>query len=1199
MRRLLLYFNLILGFVLMSPSAIAQYCTTGLYSTGCAVGDQIDGFSMGGFSNSATGCSTGGWGDYTSDTVTVALGSVNTFTITYGTAYIQYGAMWIDWNNDQDFDDPGEHVWSSSTNAASHTDNAVIPLTPAVGNYRMRIRSDFSNAMAANGSCTPSTWGEAEDYTLKVTPAPACAPPIFISASNITSSSAVIHWQSLDTTFNVEYGPAGFTPGTGTTVATNPDSLLISGLLANTAYDVYVQNDCSASGAGTSTWTGPFTFMTSCVSVAVYPTTESFDGSTWAPSTPGWPYSGDTVDQCWSRSADISTQFAWVVRSGTSGGWQTGPTGDHTSGVGNYLCAKGNNFGGNDSIFFYTPDYDLSALNVPLLSFYYHMFGGNGLGDIVVQGSTNGTNWVTLTTLSGQKQTASSDAYVEEIVDITSVKSSATKLRFVGVKNNGTMDMAIDDVRIEEAPPCPKPTGFNFTNITSSGTDINFLSQGHSFPVEWGLSGFVQGTGTQDTVYMSGASLTGMPSNSLIDVYIQNDCTDSAKGVSTWAGPFTFRTLCNAMMHGYAQSFDNLTVPDMDPCWHFITGGGFGVGTAQSYAPFPWNSLQPISPPNIARLSNSSSEYSILITPELYGLDGDTSQIRFDAGQDIFNGLPMSLVMGTMSDRDDTATFVAFDTLNIPANSWQSYTLYLNNVPAGHKFVAFRHGNFNPTFSNFYIEDFFFEPIPSCLPPTNMMATSVTTNSATFTWTQGGSTTVNIEYGPQGFVQGTGTSVSGITVNPYTLTGLPANTCYDVYFQADCGGGDVSPWVGPVSFCTLCNVYTAPFAENFDGGGWIASGNNNGNSIDNCWGSMPMVSDPKVFKWIPRSTGPTSGNGPLNDNTGLNFMYCEASGSVPGDTAYLTTPAIDVSSLNAPALYFDQHRFYSTGTFGLADMDILVSNDFGATWTTVYNVTGNVQTSASDPWSSHIVNLPNYVGDTILVSFRQAGDGCCGDAAIDNVEIKEAPSCPDPANLNVKGITDSSAIFEWVSNNSAATNQVWWGPQGFWQGTGTTGGTMLSTAADSMAVDTLNSAYCYDVYVRTICTGGDTSAWVGPFTFCTLCSPFTAPFIESFNNPGAEPQCWGNYNATGATGLNDIWKNTSVNWPAYGASGVSDNTGNGGYAMGVDGSSSRAKGVRLETPLIDVSALTSPELRFHIFSNNTTNPGDNNPMYID
>ncbi|MCT4623743.1 MAG: PKD domain-containing protein, partial [Schleiferiaceae bacterium] len=124
-------------------------------------------------------------------------------------------------------------------------------------------------------------------------------------------------------------------------------------------------------------------------------------------------------------------------------------------------------------------------------------------------------------------------------------------------------------------------------------------------------------------------------------------------------------------------------------------------------------------------------------------------------------------------------------------------------------------------------------------------------------------------------------------------------------------------------------------------------------------------------------------------------------------------------------------------------------------------------------------------------------------------------------------------------------------------------------------------------------------AWVGPFTFCTLCSPFTAPFIESFNNPGAEPQCWGNYNATGATGLNDIWKNTSVNWPAYGASGVTDNTGNGGYAMGVDGSSSSAKGVRLETPLIDVSALTSPELRFHIFSNNTTNPGDNNPMYID
>jgi hypothetical protein len=74
MKKLLLYFNLMLGFTLLSPSAMAQYCTTGLYTTGCAVGDQINTFTVGAYSNANTGCSIGSFGDYTADTLTIAQG---------------------------------------------------------------------------------------------------------------------------------------------------------------------------------------------------------------------------------------------------------------------------------------------------------------------------------------------------------------------------------------------------------------------------------------------------------------------------------------------------------------------------------------------------------------------------------------------------------------------------------------------------------------------------------------------------------------------------------------------------------------------------------------------------------------------------------------------------------------------------------------------------------------------------------------------------------------------------------------------------------------------------------------------------------------------------------------------------------------------------------------------------------------------
>ena len=58
-----------------------------------------------------------------------------------------------------------------------------------------------------------------------------------------------------------------------------------------------------------------------------------------------------------------------------------------------------------------------------------------------------------------------------------------------------------------------------------------------------------------------------------------------------------------------------------------------------------------------------------------------------------------------------------------------------------------------------------------------------------------------MEYGPAGFTLGSGTLVN-VTTNPYTLSGLMSATGYDVYVQADCGGGNVSPWSAATSFAT-------------------------------------------------------------------------------------------------------------------------------------------------------------------------------------------------------------------------------------------------------------------------------------------------------------------------------------------------------------------------------------------------------------
>ena len=80
---------------------------------------------------------------------------------------------------------------------------------------------------------------------------------------------------------------------------------------------------------------------------------------------------------------------------------------------------------------------------------------------------------------------------------------------------------------------------------------------------------------------------------------------------------------------------------------------------------------------------------------------------------------------------------------------------------------------------------------------------------------------VDVEYGLNGFVQGSGTTVqisAGDSI--ITLTGLTAQTTYDVYVRNNCGEGDVSGWLSKQSFTTMCaadNVTASnPFVEDFE-----------------------------------------------------------------------------------------------------------------------------------------------------------------------------------------------------------------------------------------------------------------------------------------------------------------------------------------------------------------------------------------------
>jgi hypothetical protein len=84
--------------------------------------------------------------------------------------------------------------------------------------------------------------------------------PASLNVTNTTLFSATLDWvpQGSETQWTVEYGPAGFTPGLGTTVTASSIPYTIYGLTDETDYEFYVAAGCSP----TSDFAGPYPFTT-------------------------------------------------------------------------------------------------------------------------------------------------------------------------------------------------------------------------------------------------------------------------------------------------------------------------------------------------------------------------------------------------------------------------------------------------------------------------------------------------------------------------------------------------------------------------------------------------------------------------------------------------------------------------------------------------------------------------------------------------------------------------------------------------------------------------------------------------------------------------------------------------------------------------------------------------------------------------
>ena len=130
------------------------------------------------------------YSDFTGQTVSMESGSNINVTLTpgfSGSTYTEDFKVWIDYNKNGDFTDPGEEVFSgagSSAVSGSFTVNAA-----ATGNTRMRVSMKWN---AYPTPCESFSYGEVEDYTVSFTSAVPIAPVADFTADKTTVAEGSI-----------------------------------------------------------------------------------------------------------------------------------------------------------------------------------------------------------------------------------------------------------------------------------------------------------------------------------------------------------------------------------------------------------------------------------------------------------------------------------------------------------------------------------------------------------------------------------------------------------------------------------------------------------------------------------------------------------------------------------------------------------------------------------------------------------------------------------------------------------------------------------------------------------------------------------------------------------------------------------------------------------------------------------------------
>ncbi len=900
--------------------------------------------------------------------------------------------------------------------------------------------------------------GYIDDLVLDV--ASDCLPVVEVTASYITSNSAFIEWTdtSINSSWYVEYGISGFTPGLGAMLTVYDTSVTLTGLMSNTVYDVYVSPNCPSGLSGTTMTS----FRTECGTIDSLPYFENFEGypvgnSSIAPPECGVP--------CYRR-IDNASQYHF----GYIGNPSSFPTGAH-SGTGflyYYMPNSSDTYA--DWIITVLPPINttLHPINTLQLSFWTKMNSTTTSGNIVVGVMTDPLQDSTFVPVDTVQ--VSGNIYDMKQAFLDSYVGTGAYIALKYTRNTSTNTYYfVDDILVETIPACPPVSNIALTSLDTNLLTITWTENGSctSWIVEYGITGFIHGSGSIDTVSSLPHTITGLVPETYYDIYVTPVCLEGP----TVSRSATFRTANRYLSLPLACNFENTT---QNTAWVLENGSNTNkwcIGTAANNG---GNHSLYISDNNGTSnaYTTSSSTVDYAYVDVSIPTPGDY-EYSFDwrcQGEGNYDYLRVALVPFSVTLTAGTTLPTGLNTTSTPT-SWialdggsklnlQSDWLTRNDIitvpTAGmyHLAFIFRCDGSGGSTPPPAIDNILLTPIP-CARPDSIAISNLTQTTAHFTWSEMGTATewqYQLDSG----------SVSSTYSTNTILTGLTANTSYIFRVRAVCGGGDTSAWQTYL-FHTPCGSISLPYTQDFESE--TTSSSSTGSVFVNCWIRLNNGTSSGGYPYV----GGSSYNHTSGGSKGL-YWYNSTSTGTYGDYLCAVLPpvdtAVDVSTLQ---LSF-WGKSSSATSYPSLQIGVMTDPNNLATFVGV----DTVYISGTD-WRELQIPLATYAGNGRYIAIKTDRAASSWGVYTDDFTLDYAPSCVVPRHVFATHATTSSLTVDWVDITPAMEWQVEYGEQGFARGT--SAGALVTTNIHPVIITGLDTLTNYDFYIRPICAVGDTANW--------------------------------------------------------------------------------------------------------------------------